>query len=105
MQYHELEKLTVAKLRELAHEFPDITGASGLHKEQLIDLLCQKMGIEKPHRVAVGVDKAAIKTQIRALKKERDEVIARKDRVKLAEIRRRMHLLRRDLHKAAKIIS
>lgn len=104
MEYHELEKMTVAKLREKAHEFPDVTGASGMHKEQLIDLLCQKLGVHKPHKVALGTQKSAIKAQIRLLKKERDAAIAAKDAKGLHVARRKLHHLRRALHQAARII-
>lgn len=104
MEYHELEKMTVAKLREKAHEFPDITGASGLHKDQLIDVLCEKLGVQKPHKVAIGVQKTAIKARIHALKKERDAAMAAKDAKLLHATRRKLHRLRRELHKAARIV-
>jgi len=104
MEYHELQKMTVAKLREKVHEFPEVTGASGMHKDQLIDLLCEKLGIQKPHKVALGTDKSAIKAQIHALKKERDAAIAAKDAKKLHDARRKLHHLRRALHKAAKLV-
>jgi hypothetical protein len=104
MDYQELEKMTVAKLREKAHEFPDVTGASGLHKDQLIDLLCEKLGIHKPHKVALGSQKLAIKAQIHALKKERAAAIEAKDAGELHATRRKLHHLRRELRKAARII-
>jgi cell division protein FtsX len=103
MEYHELEKLTVAKLREKAHEFPDVTGASGLHKDQLLDLLCEKLGIHKPHKVAVVPQKTVIKAQIHALKKERDAAIEAKDAKKLHDVRHKLHRMRRELHQATRI--
>jgi hypothetical protein len=103
MDYHELEKMTIAKLREKAHEFPDVTGASGLHKPQLIDLLCEKLSIHKPHKVALLAEKTTIKARVHALKKERDAAIEGKDAKKLHRIRRKLHRVRRELHKASRI--
>ncbi len=103
MNYHELEKTTVDKLREMAKEYPDVEGAIGMSKEQLIDLLADKLGIEKPHKAVVGIDKATIKTGMKELKKVRDSALAEKDRAKLKTTRREMHRLRRQLRKAMKI--
>jgi hypothetical protein len=102
MDYHELHKLTVAKLREMAKEYPDVVGASGMHKDQLVELLCGRLGIPMPHKVAVGEEKVTIKTRIRELKKERDAAIAAKDGKKLRELRHKLHRSRRALRKAAK---
>ena len=100
MDYHELEKTTAAKLREMAQEYEDVVGASGMPKEQLVDLLADKLGIEKPHKVVVGIDKAKIKAEIRRLKKLRDKAIADKDRMELKSVRRMLHRQRHKLHKA-----
>ncbi|MBD3235980.1 MAG: hypothetical protein GF330_04705 [Candidatus Eisenbacteria bacterium] len=104
MDYQELQKQTVVKLREMAKEYPDVEGASGMKKEQLVDMLCDKMGIEKPHAVAVGVDKAEIKKKIAELKKVRDEALQKKDRQTLIATRRKLHQLRRKLRKAVKVV-
>jgi hypothetical protein len=105
MDYHELQKMTAAKLKEKAHEFPELTGVSTMHKEQLIELLCQKLGIQKPHKVAVGAEKSQIKAQIHALKRDRDAAIEAKDAKKLREVRVQLHRLRRRLHHASKVTS
>ena len=105
MNYHDLHKTTIAKLREMAKAYPDVEGTSGMHKDQLIDLLCQRMGIEKPHKVTIGIDKTANKKEIRALKKARDEAIAARDRARLHDARRKIHKLRHALHRAKRIAS
>lgn len=105
MDYQELQKTTVSRLRELAKEYPDVTGVSGMRKEQLVDTLADRMGIDKPHKVAVGVDKASIKAQIRDLKKVRDQAIQAKDKGKMVSTRRELHQLRRQLRKAAKVVA
>ena len=104
MDFHELQKKKVTDLREMAKEYPDLPmAATGLNKEQLVDFLCDKLGIEKPHKVAVGVNKASIKGEIKTLKKKRDEALAGHDHAALKETRRKMHRLRRKLHRATKI--
>ena len=102
MEYHELEKTKVTELREMAHA-QGISDATGRTKEELVDLLAEKLGIEKPHVVIVGVDKAKVKKRLRTLKKERDEALAKKDAARLAKVRRQMHALRHRLRKAALI--
>jgi hypothetical protein len=105
MDYHELQKTTVGKLREMAKEYPDLEGVTGMSKEQLVDTLAEHMGIEKPHKVVVGIDKSAIKAEIRTLKKVRQEALDGKDRKKLHETRHELHKLRHKLRKAIKITS
>ncbi len=103
MDYHDLHKLTVVKLREMAKEYDDLEGVTGMTKDTLCDVLADKMGIEKPHKVVVGIDKASIKREIRALKKVREEALAARDRQKLHDTRRQLHRLRHKLHKASKL--
>ncbi len=103
MDYHELSKLTVNKLREMAQEYDDLVGVTAMSKEKLIEVLCHKLGIEMPHKVVTGIDKTAIKARIRELKKIRDEAIAAKDREKLARARAEIHRLRHKRRRAAKV--
>jgi hypothetical protein len=103
MDYHELEKKTVIELREMIAQYPDVTGASGMKKAVLVDLLAGRLGIAKPHAEATASNKAAIKARLHALRKKRDEAIAQKDRAALRLTRRRMHQLRRRLRKSVQI--
>jgi protein-arginine kinase activator protein McsA len=103
MDYEELRKMTVIKLREEAQKFPDVKGTSGMKKEQLIDLLCEKLGIEmhkKPKKLPVN--KGDIKKNIRDLKTKRQEAIERKDYTEAALCRKRIHVQKRRLRKAIK---
>lgn len=101
MDFQELSKLTVVKMREMAQEYPDIVGATGMEKEQLIDILCEKMDIEKPHvEVKLDIDKGKIKREIKALKVERDKALEAKDHAELKRVRRKIHKLRHTLRKA-----
>jgi hypothetical protein len=104
MDFHELSKNTVSRLREMAKEqLPDLKGVSGMKKEQLLDALADKLGIEKPHKVVQGVDKAAIKAEIRKIKAARAAAVAAKDQAKMKETRERLHALRRQLRRATRV--
>lgn len=106
MNYHELEKTTVVRLREMLKEKdPDLKGISGMKKDQLVDLLADKLGVEKPHKVAVGIDKTSLKKKIREVKKVRDQAIAAKDREKMRQTREELHKLRRKLRRAVKVVA
>jgi hypothetical protein len=102
--WEDLHKMPVKKLREIAEGLGDheeLHGFLTMHKENLVPALCHVLGVEDhAHHEVVGVDKAAIKAQIRELKLKRDEVLAQKDPVELKRIRRKIHRLKRKLHKA-----
>jgi hypothetical protein len=48
MDWKDLEKLTVLKLREEALKYPQIEGVHGKNKEQLMDEIARVLGIKKP---------------------------------------------------------
>lgn len=104
--YDQLHKMTVGELREIAKGIEDerLQGHSQLHKEQLLPILCQVLGVEThAHHEVVGIDKAAVKQQIRALKADRDALIAAKApdaKKQLSEVRRRIRRLNRRLRRA-----
>ncbi len=104
--YEQLHKMTVAELRGIAAGIEDerLQGHSQLHKEQLLPILCQVLGIEAhAHHVAVGIDKAPIKQEIRSLKAKRDALISAKSpdaRQELRSVRKKLHKQRRKLRRA-----
>ena len=60
------------------------------------------MGIDMhAHRTVVADNKADIKGKIKLLKAKRDEAVAKKDYKGLKQVRRRIHLMKLELHKAA----
>jgi hypothetical protein len=72
-----------------------------MHKEQLLPALCQALGIEAHvHHEVVGINKARVKGQIKALKVVRDEILASGDSKELKRIRRRIRGLKRKIRKA-----
>ncbi len=90
--YEELRGKTVAELRDIAKD--TVQGASQMNKEHLLPALCRALGIEShAHHEAQGIDKAAIKTEMRALRAERERALDVHDHLRLKSIRRQMHHL------------
>jgi hypothetical protein len=101
--YHELKEMTVAQLREIAKdmEHEAVKGATQMNKDHLLKGLCTALHIEMhEHHEVVGIDKAAIKTKIRALRKKRDEILASKERKELSGVLRQIHALKRTIRRA-----
>lgn len=103
MELKDLLKMTVVKLREEAHKFEDIKGAIGMTKEQLVDILCDKYGIQKKKALPKGIGRHALKEKIRKLRSGRDEVLSGGDRRKIVVHRRRLKSLRRRLRKVIEL--
>ena len=106
MDYHELENMTVIKLREEAKKFPDVKGVSGMKKEELIKLLVEKLEIHVPEKrkktAAVPKNKATLKKRIMELRAQKTAARDEKDsRKKVTLLRKRIHLLKRQLRKIA----
>jgi hypothetical protein len=97
-----LEKMTATELRELAKEIPEITGAHGMNKAELVAAVKQARGIEdtpgkKKNRGSVR----EIKAQIQKLKKDRAAALEAKD-VRLATIcKRKISRLKKKTRRAA----
>lgn len=101
--HHELKMKTVAQLREIAKgiDHEALSGHSVMHKDHLITALCKVLGIEMhEHHEVVGVNKAEIKAQIKELKTRRDKAIEAHDHGELKVVRRKIHNLKRRIHKA-----
>ena len=72
--YEELKAKTVAELREIAKD--TVQGASQMNKEKLLPALCQALGMEgHAHHDVHGIDKSAVKAQMRELKAERSKAL------------------------------
>ena len=93
--YEDLHGKTVAQLRDVAEnlgDHPALHGFSTMHKEELLPVICQVLGIEAHvHHEVVGVDKKKIKAQIRQLKEERDAALAAGDRFAYKRALRAIH--------------
>jgi hypothetical protein len=102
MDWKDLEKMTVLKLREEALKYPQIEGVHGKHKEQLMDEIAKVLGIEKPHSHfadTVVHTKADLKNKIQELKIEREKLLVAHDHKKLHDVRREMHELKHTIRK------
>jgi len=77
-----------------------VKGYTQMNKEHLLVALSNALGIRHEHHDVVGVDKASIKARIRELKGKRSEAIDAHDRQALKTIRRTVHRLKRQIHKA-----
>jgi len=100
--YEELHKMTVTQLRRIAEgiEHDAVKGFSTMHKEKLLPAICVALGIEAhEHHQVVGINKASIKQQIRQLKAQRDEILAKKSKDELKPVLRKIHDLKRELRK------
>src|SRR4051812_2259540 len=100
--YEQLKKMTVVQLREIAKgtEHEALQGYTQLNKDHLIVALCKALNIGHEHHEAHGIDKAALKTQIKALKKQRGEAITAKDQGQLKSVRRQIHNLNHRIRRA-----
>ena len=103
MEYHDLQKTRVADLRDMVKEqLPDIEGVIGLKKEELVDLLADHMGIEKPSKhIAAGLGKSKMKAKIKELKVKRQAALEAKDGKELKKYRR---LIRREKRKMRRLM-
>ena len=99
--YHELKGMTIQELREIAKGVENqdaVQGYSQLNKEHLLPALCQALGIPiHEHHEVIGIDKAAIKAQMRELKKKRDAAVEAHDSDSLKSVRRQIHRLNRQI--------
>ena len=101
--YDQLKHMTVAQLRELASgiEHDAVEGYTQLHKDQIIHGLSVALGLEDHvHHDVVGINKRAIKARIKALKVERDAALEVHDSAELKLVRRKIHRLKRRIHRA-----
>ena len=97
----ELEKLTAIKLREIAKEYEQITGASGMKKDALVNAILEARGepIKEIHKDEQSI--SLIKKQIRETVKQRDKALEEKDRTKLAAVRKTLKKLKRQTRQLA----
>ncbi len=105
MDLNELKKMTVPKLREKAQGIADLQGVTGMKKEQLIEAIAKAEGISYESGAAPE-DTAtiqSIKEQIRALRKQKEEILASSQPGHQGErVRRKIKRLKRLTRKMAR---
>jgi hypothetical protein len=101
--FEDLKKKNVTQLREIASgiDHEAVQGYTQLNKEHLLEAICKSLNIDMHvHHEVVGIDKKSIKSEIKELKKKRDEAISAKNRDELRRIRIKIRKLKRTLRKA-----
>jgi len=100
--YEQLKHKTVTELREMAKgiEHEAVQGYTQMNKDHLLVALSKALGIQHEHHAVVGVDKSSIKARIRELKTQRQAALTAHDHAQLKVVRRTIHRLKRQIHKA-----
>jgi hypothetical protein len=101
--FDNLRHKTVAQLRDIAAgvNHDALQGYTQLNKDHLLKALCTALNIDMhDHHEVKGINKSEIKAQIRELKQKRDTALAAHDHEQLKAVRRRVHYLKRQIHKA-----
>jgi hypothetical protein len=102
MDINELRKMTVPKLRELAKRATDLQGVMGMKKEDIIKAVAKAQGIAYDAAAKDVTTISSIKQEIRALKKQKEELLASgKDQIKIERIRRKIKRLKRATRRLA----
>ena len=118
-----LDKMTVAELREIAKEIPDVKGVSSMKKDQLLTVIKEAQGKveeapaeEKPAKKKQATKKKAkkksspsvkemtvkeLKVEVVRLRAEKEELRKEGDRKKIDAIRRRINRIKKKTRKAA----
>jgi DNA-binding IclR family transcriptional regulator len=100
--YEELRHKTLAELRDIAKDMQHdaVQGYTQMNKEHLAGALAKALGIQHTHHDVIGIDKSSIKARIRHLKTQRAAAIQAHDHAQLKVVRRTIHRLKRQIHKA-----
>jgi hypothetical protein len=104
MDWHELHKMKAPELREMAAG-QGHTGTSGMNKDQLVQWLAEKLGIDKPHKVVAAEAARVLKNKIKELKESRQGALEAKDKSALKQARRKIHRLKRRMRRSAHLAS
>jgi hypothetical protein len=101
--FAELKHKTLAELRELAAGITHdaVQGHTQMNKDHLLEAVCKALSIDMhAHHEVKGIDKSAIKIQIREWQKKRDEALTAKDRKKLKVALNHIHHYKHQMRKA-----
>jgi DNA-binding ferritin-like protein len=104
-----LDKMTVTELREIAKEIPEITGAHGMKKAELLEAVKAAKGIvDEPVKKPAGQKKLKthytvqeLKALIHGLKSKRRQALEANDKKTARICRRRISRLKKKTRQAA----
>lgn len=100
--FHDLKEKNVHELRDIAKQLQHeaLQGYTQLNKEHLLLALSKALNLTiHEHHAMGGFDKSRIKSQMRSLKKKRDEALAAGDHEALHAIRRQIHQLNHEVRR------
>ena len=107
MDYNALTHMTVNKLREEAKKL-DLKVTSGMKKEELVQLLAEKLSLEIPKqeskpakKAPTSLGKSDLKAKIIELKAQHDKARADGQPKQSNLLRRRIHVLKRRMRRIA----
>ncbi|MFC1822698.1 transcription termination factor Rho [Thermodesulfobacteriota bacterium] len=101
-----LDKMTAPELREVAKGIEGVTGVHAMKKDQLLEIIKEDRGIKDEIPAKKKISKhednvKELKQKIVALKEEKREARASKDKKKVDVLRRRMNRLKKRTRKVA----
>lgn len=103
-----LDKMTVKELREVAADIPEITGVSGMKKDELLEAIKKAKGIEdekpkaeKKPKKSGGEKEMSVKEKIHFFKAKRTDALTTGDKKAAKILRRRINRLKKKSRKAA----
>ncbi len=96
-----LDKMTVKELKEIAKEIPEITGAHGMNKAELLSNIKKARGMEDNTVKKADSLVREIKKKIKGLKEKRETVLKTNDKKTASIYRRRISRLKKKTRKAA----
>ena len=103
-----LDKMTVKELREVAKEIPEITGAHGMHKADLLAAVMQARGVEEKPKTTPKAkakkterDAKSLKKAIKAYRKKQAQAVSADDKKMAAIYRRKISRLKKKTRNAA----
>ena len=103
MEEKDLEKLTATKLREIAKDYEEITGAHSMKKEELISAIRSARGEpKKALKKKEAQTISSIKKRIKALKDEKKAFREKKAKKEASLLRKKIKKYRRLTRKLAK---
>ena len=96
-----LDKMTAIELREVAKDIPEITGAHGMNKEELLSAIKEAKGIVEEVVKKTSKENKELKLQIQELKVQRAAALEAKDKKMATIYRRRISRLKKKTRKVA----
>ena len=96
-----LEKMTVKVLREIAKDIPEIVGAHGMKKEELIVAIQETKGVKVVPVKKIDSNIAVLKQKIKALKVQRQTALEARDKKMATIYKRRISRLKKKTRRKA----